>query len=150
MGRQRYSYEVCALCYHRRPIDGELTSKRCYSVAEHRGCERIYVTPVNDHQLQAVRQRPKLLPEGKWFILCTRKGCMGHCTNAHSEAERDVWNTELFYTYRNVSLPRNLSTESAQVTTPQRSLQSLRGISLPQFGSKVRCLTTDLPKCVYI
>ena len=147
-GRQRYSYEVCARCYQDRPNDQELTSKKCYFVTEHRICEKIYVTPVNDRELQVVRPRPVLLPEGKWFALCYRRGCTRRCTYAHSEVEREVWNTELFYYYRDVSLPRNVSKESAH-TTPRCRLQSLHGTSLPRFGSKVRHLTTDLTMYVY-
>ena len=149
-GRQRYSYEVCAQCHARRPNNQELVSKKCYFVAEHRACKKVYVTPVNDRELQVVRPRPDL-PVGKWFVLCNPNLCTaGRCTYAHSEVERDVWNTELFYYYRGVSLPRNVSNESAHDTTPQRSLQSLHGTLLPQFGVKVRCLATNLPMCVLV
>ena len=137
-GRQRYSYEVCAVCYQRHPNDQELTSRTCYSTAEHGNCERICVTPVSDG-LQVVRPRPVLLPEGKWFTLCSPERCTGRCTNAHDEVEREVWNTELFYFYRDVSLPRNVSMESAH-TTRQYGFDSLRGTSPPKFGSRVRYL----------
>ena len=147
-GRLRYRHEVCALCYWRYPNDQDLISKICYSKAEHRTSKKIFVTPVDDHGLQVVRPRPAHLPEpGEWFTHCRSKKCTAlNCPYAHSQVEKEVWNTEFFHSGRCVLLSRNVPTESATHTTPQRSVRSLRdGVSLPQFGSEVSCLRTEIP-----
>ena len=94
---RQISTAVCRRCHERNPSDVSLLILKCRSKLEHRQHENVLVTE-DCGTLVKIRPMPVEFRPPRFFRKCYDGGtCRFYpkCTYAHSEAEKNVWNTLL-------------------------------------------------------
>lgn len=90
--------EVCRWCHKRNPRDISLLTLRCRCLEKHSQHDKVLVAE-DGGTLVAIRPLPReFRPPGFFQICCNDQDtCRLYpdCTYAHSEAEKNVWNTLL-------------------------------------------------------
>ena len=90
--------EVCRRCHERNPNDLSLFTLHCRSSEEHSQHDIVMVTEYCG-TLVKIRPLPREFRPPRYFRKCNNAGgtCRRYpnCTYAHSEAEKNVWNSIL-------------------------------------------------------
>ena len=95
--RRQIATEVCRRCHERNPSDVVLLRLTCRSKPEHSDDDKVLVTE-DCGTLVKIRPMPDKFRPPRFFRKCYDGGtCTFYpkCTYAHSEAEKNVWNTFL-------------------------------------------------------
>ena len=95
--RRQIATEVCHRCYERNPSNVSLLKLKCRSKLEHNQHDKVLVTEYYG-TLVKIRPMPAEFRPPRFFRKCYDGGtCRFYpkCTYAHSEAEKNVWNTFL-------------------------------------------------------
>ena len=90
--------EVCRRCHERNPTDLSLFTLHCRSSEEHSRYDKVLVTEYCG-TLVKIRPLPREFRPPRFFRICNNAGgtcrLYPNCTYAHSEAEKNIWNSLL-------------------------------------------------------
>lgn len=94
--KEQEAYPVCKLCYQEYPYDAMLLDVTCRYPGQHPS-ESVLVT-IEGSVLVTIRPMPSHYRPETFFSKCldgTECTKRSSCTYAHSESEKNVWNTLL-------------------------------------------------------